>query len=238
MTRLGKILVFVNLVFSVVLAGIALGIFTNHIDWVGVPPNQSEGEIKKREAELTTLKDLFNRNVTRWQREYAELPRQEQSRRDLQAWYAQQLEAVRQGPAQPIKVLTFANGALALDQQERPQLGQAPNAGWLPIRSLDEQLAATDQQITATAKDIQGTITQEQALSLVLNGGQGVPNGLRKLLAETREAVRGAEQELQHVKKLRINGKEDTGSLLNRQRQLRARLDLLKKGGRETARLP
>jgi hypothetical protein len=238
MTRLGKILVFVNLVLTLMLAAFALGVFTNRIDWVGTPPNQSEGEIKKREAEIATLKEVYTRSVTRWQRESADLPAQIASRQKNQGWYAQQLKAVVEGKGanQPIDVLVFNNGALQVDGNTGlPVLRQAANPNWLPIRAQDEVLAAVDKDVASTAKEIQATITKEEELSKILNG---VPGGLRSVLADTQEARRASELELQHVKKLRINGKEEAGSLLNRQRQLKARLELLKKNGIEAARLP
>src|SRR6266478_4333470 len=128
MTQLGKILVFVNLVFSLVLAAFALGIYTNRIDWVGPSASQSEGEINKRVADIKTLTEVYNRSTARWLREYANLPAQEKQRKDNETWYAQQLAALVEGKGgnQPIDILVFQNGALQLNQQQLPQLGPAP----------------------------------------------------------------------------------------------------------------
>src|SRR5439155_23529040 len=120
MTRLGKILVFVNLVFSLVLAAFALGVFSNRINWTGTAPGQSEDEIKRRDSEIKNLQDLYAGNVRRWQQEYADLPAQEQQRKANQEWYAQQLTAVAQGGNQPIGVPVFQGGGLQLAPQGRP----------------------------------------------------------------------------------------------------------------------
>jgi hypothetical protein len=237
MTTLGKTLVYVNLVLSLVMATFALGVMTNRVPWVEMPPKESDSIIKQREGEVKQLQDVYTRATQRWQQERKDLPDVQAKQKENQAWYDQQLQALVNGPAAPINLLVFQNGKLQLTQKGLPALAPAQNPQWQPIRVMDQLTEATDKQIAQAFKDTQGYIRQEGELSLVLNGQIGGARGLRALLEEAQTAEKNAAAELVHVKELRINGREQAGSLVHRQRQLRARLEVLKKVG-VTAQLP
>lgn len=233
MTKLGKLLVYLNLLFGVGLAALALGIATNRIEWVGAKPSESKGEIEKVDADIKAQQDLFERSTQRWQFERRTLASLEQKRRADQQWYAQQLKAMEdgKGPNLPVDVLVFENGQLKLDKNGLPVLEPARDRRWLAIKALDQQIEIVDKEIVKEQGDIFALIKQEEALTRILNGNMGRPRGLRDLLDETATAQKQASLELLFVKRMRINGLEEASSLVNRQRQLKARLEVLKKTG-------
>ena len=69
-TMLGKTLVFVNLTLSIVFAAMAVGLYTNHIDWPGgggPSVDKSQGEYNKRKAERLEREKIAQQAMARWQ---------------------------------------------------------------------------------------------------------------------------------------------------------------------------
>src|SRR5947209_6453959 len=89
-TLIGKILVFTNLVFSLMLAALAIGIVTNRMDWAPSPP-ESDGLHALKTAEIAQKKEAFVRSRLRWKGERDSLLVLEKKRPDDQKWYAEQL---------------------------------------------------------------------------------------------------------------------------------------------------
>ena len=103
MTRFGKLLIFMNLVLSVVFAGWAAGIYAQRIDWApartlfGEPIEDRPGRVKERGDQVKALVELRDLVETRWQHSTANLTHQEQHRINYQQWYAQELATIRTG---------------------------------------------------------------------------------------------------------------------------------------------
>src|SRR5436190_18478381 len=140
MTKFGKILIFINLALSIGMAAVALGLYSNRIEWAGAKPNESEGEINKLKTEITNQQALFGPNVQRWLKEKNDLAQQEALQARARRFYAEKLELLDKGKGQnqPIDVLVFNNGQLQLDAQGLPVLQPSPNKNLLGAQPQDQ----------------------------------------------------------------------------------------------------
>lgn len=231
MTRLGKLLVYLNVALSIAMAGLALGLYSNRVDWAGTKPSESEGELKKFETELNNKREHFGRSVTRWRQEGKLLSDAEAFQAMARPWYAQQLELLvkGRGPRVPVDVLVYNGGVVRLDPKGLPMLQPSPDKALWAETVLDQETLATDNEIAKEIAETQTLIDEENKLTLALNGRPGNPKGLRALLVEMLAAEKRSGEELLYVKRERINSREATNSLLHRQQQLRDRLNLLRK---------
>src|SRR5438270_8812501 len=94
-TLLGKILVVINLVLSLVLAGLAVGVYTNRINWSGplkpVPGQAAAGELAKHKDDFEHWLPLASGARQDWEKETVALVAVEEQRPVDQKWYAEQL---------------------------------------------------------------------------------------------------------------------------------------------------
>jgi hypothetical protein len=98
MTKFGKGLVLANLIFSLLMATWAIGVFGNRIDFTNAKkPDQTLGEFAKREAQIKELKDAFRPADAAWARARAAVTFEEFYRPQFQDWYAKQLQHLRTG---------------------------------------------------------------------------------------------------------------------------------------------
>src|SRR5438094_1159144 len=114
MTTTAKVLVFVNLVLSVVFVAWAAGLLTNQVPW-HTPP---AGEGPKVQGMVATLQDEIRRLTAardsadqRWGDAYVELQAVEKQRADAQKYEADLLQSARQGDVRdispPVQQLVF-----------------------------------------------------------------------------------------------------------------------------------
>src|SRR6266496_4002673 len=97
MTTFGKILIFINLALSVGMAALALGLYSNRIEWAGAKPNESEGEIAKLTTEIKNQQGLFGPAVAHWNKEKRDLAEEEDLQARARKFYGEQLELLVKG---------------------------------------------------------------------------------------------------------------------------------------------
>src|SRR5262249_34783806 len=98
MTKFGKALVLFNLVFSLLMAVWAIGVFTNRVDFSNTKkPDQVMGLLAQREGRVNEVKDAFRPADAGWTHARAAVYFQESLRPKLTAWYAEQLQNARDG---------------------------------------------------------------------------------------------------------------------------------------------
>jgi hypothetical protein len=238
-TKFGKILVFANLVLSVMFASMAVGIYTNRIDWPGFRTasyqgEEVRGELAQRKKDVKDAEDVASKALTRWLEATKKLNNLElKERPEALAWYANKLLILDQGKdqagqVQAVTSLVQKDGQLVLFQNG--QLVPGPTAQPLQSRSyyvaefgknakaIQDQVDLTNQAL-ATAED----------LTVRINGIPEKQKGLRDLLREEETAHRNALDELEYVKPFRYNRQAEAELLSKRQIALEARLDELKK---------
>jgi hypothetical protein len=236
-TRLGKILVLVNLVLSVLFAVWALGIYANRIDWPGtgsptIPGEKALGELRKRDDEIKEYSSKANKAgiaLSSWRAWNARLAALEAARPAAQAQYSAKLQSLDDGQG-PVTGFVF-------DQQGRLGNGpEVPGAGGQPLRSrtiYQQQTAAAEKQIEDLNKqanqDLHAAEDQTVQLNGVREGDQVKQKGLRDLLREEQVARQNALDEIEYVRPFRYNRQAEGALLQKRQATLVERLEELKK---------
>jgi hypothetical protein len=232
-TTAGKALVLINVVLSVVLAGLAFGIYSNHVDWPGVnmPANRrASAEYPSKKAAVDDLQKAAPIGVARWNEALTELMTLEKTRPADQATYEQNLRALDKGPS-PVRLLVRqAKGGIILGANGLPALKVANP----PLLARDDAMAAierTEKEIADTIEATQKVIQEEQKLTEEINGVGGGQKGLRDLVNEEMVAKENAVKELEYLRPLRYNFQVESMLLDKRGRSLQGRLDELRSAG-------
>lgn len=196
MTLFGKLLVFLNLGLSVMLAALGLGFYTNRLDWTmspakdGMPP----GELKQRQdalrvqwAKVPPAANIWRMNLASLQiAERGVSPDGSGSRSKQREWYAAELEALRTGDA-PLQAVVVNQGTVAMDPNSpgRPQLAPARDKFGNPLRSMKYYLEEEKKQLeslTALDAALQKAVQEDILLTEVQTGPADV-DFLERLLA-------------------------------------------------------
>jgi hypothetical protein len=237
MTNIGKGMVLGIFVFSLALAAMAWGILGNQIDWASTPGvAEADGlhdiKLKAIESEQGEMKRLR----ALWKEENDKLFVREGRRLGNSKFYVSELANLRGQDAkgqeinEPVRVLTYQpDGRLIVDGNGRPVM--APNPDLKNQRALEDDLRKLEGEVQATIKQVNDLIEEQYKLTLQLRGDPGKVKGLLALLEDAERDKRNAEAELEAARQEAINGRVAAQALLNRQRQLQARVKELRELG-------
>ncbi len=253
-TQLAKILVFVNLVLSLVFASWALGVYTQRIDWgkKAAAADRPAGELARRLEAIDRLgggsrEGSRQRAEARWSRAHQYLQALERVRDQNQQWYAQQLQVLFTGMiggkpiVPPVQALVYNQGVLVVDPLPfgRPQLRPVADRAGQPLpalQSLDQEYQKTNKEIESTMKTIAGLIQKERELTVVING-EGPRKGLRRQLAEEQAETDKVLAEQEYLRPLFYNRHAEAQLLQERQKALEDRLKELQGAGKTASRV-
>jgi hypothetical protein len=109
MEKAGKVLVLVNVGFSLLLAAVAGVLAYNRVDWTNSPAKegQPEGELVKRAQRLKEYQASVKPAEAAWRAARAELPVKEDRLRKDREWYAAELERLSKEDNNPIVQVEF-----------------------------------------------------------------------------------------------------------------------------------
>lgn len=239
MTALGKTLLLINIVLSLTMAALALGIYTNHIDWPGQQtPDKSASPYLEARAAVDEAGKAAAVAVGRYDDGHTVVAALEARIPEDAALYAQKLDILRGQDAtgKPvqgrIQVLTFPAGVRRLDKDGIPLLTwRQPAEPLKSVRTLNAEIEATEKKIQDELRTHQDLVRKQQAHTIELNGDSPTARGLRALLAEEQNARRDAAAELQHLQSFRYNAEVETELLRKRHAALSARLKELRRLG-------
>jgi hypothetical protein len=243
MTTVGKVLLLTNLVLSLFMAGLAFGIYSNHMDWPGVQAGVA-GE--KPSSEYLELKSDVDESLKAAGIAQARYDEAQETVVHLEKQIPQYLEdyarelAILQGEDAnhnpinaPLRLLVF-----------QPRVGRTTSASGLPAlawqnpprplkskRSLFAAIADTEKEIQTQMRAIEELVRKEQDRTIELNGLAAQQKGLRALLDEERKVKNQAALELQHLKPLRYNSEVELEILEKRGQSLSARINELRRLG-------
>jgi len=239
MTRFGKVLVFINLAVSLLLAGWAFSVYANRPDWV--KGGKASGRLADRQKEIQQLQTaLATATAGRQEVRTALLAREDKLLADRE-WYHNQLQKLRTGPAPkdrtPIQMLSLVKGLPVPDpkNQNRPRMVEAKDRADQPLHGM----SAYDQELDTKRKELSGVLKQYDELvkrdsdlteELTGNKMKGI-KGLHQRLEDEKAKRQGVIAELKRVKPRLVNTVVEGQLILNRQKQLESRIDELKKGG-------
>src|SRR5258707_6340625 len=135
MTQFGKILICVNLVFSVLLAAWALGVYTNRVDWANQKASAEQPtEIKKRQARVDEAQKARAWAEPRLRDNYNFLLATENQRRTNAVWYDQQIQSLRNGQGN-MKTIDYQMGKFVLDRAGLPQMSEFKTSAGQPLQA-------------------------------------------------------------------------------------------------------
>jgi hypothetical protein len=234
-TLLGKILVLVNLTLSLLLAGVALGIKTNAIDWPGTAAGGGKGQavqgvFPQRKAEFQALQPLVAQAARDWRRADADLATRQQERAKDLKWFNDQLLVLDQGPGPIQQVAPNQPGQAAIG----PPAMQPASGKLMPRGDFLRILARLSTNISRELTRILDLENQESQLTAEMEGTRAQP-GLRALIGVEQQAAANSEAEAKTVEPLRINYQVDAQVLRHRQQVLKARVAELEQKGSQPA---
>lgn len=250
MTALGKFLVFFNLACGLAFGGIALGLYTNRINWpgtsqAGASPEAAQGELGKRKQETDQLKENVLRVRTRWKdalygnpkivstdaldAKIQGLIKLEELRPQRQAYYQEQLTIRRTGKNvemkdvdNPVKDLDYKEGKLQVDEKNGYPI--LKDLEFLSLADLHAQIKLTQEKIDETIEGIKKDIKTQEKLS-------GEIKVIRKLQGEEEQVRQNAVAQLKFLEPFLYNFELESQVLLKRQRSLESRVQELKGAG-------
>jgi hypothetical protein len=236
-TSLGKILVFANLILSILFATWALGLYTNRLDWPGggapvIPGGKALGEVGTRKAEIADREKATSLALNNWILGNATLNAMEFTQRPTaQKWYADKLKLLEDGQA-PVGALVYGkDGKLQLqDGAAIPGPDGQPLRARAPVQQLIAATEAETQQLNTQAlNDLKEAEELTAQINGVREGNEIKLKGLRDLLAEEELANTRGKSEIEYTRPFRYNRQIEAALIQERQAALAARMDELKK---------
>jgi hypothetical protein len=237
MTLLGKILVCVNLVISLMMAALGIGLYTQRINWTNQPPkataDKPQGELAARIEQIKDRWAALQLAEARQQTALAGLRTVEAQRPADQKWYAQQLDHMRQGADEksPAPALVYQDGRLVLDDKvpTRPALVNGADRSKQPLRSLQAYARDIDErqkETLAARQKLTELVEEDTKLTQQMVGAKG----LRQRLEDEEDKRQRVEQEIEEfVRPQLVNVLVESELLLKRRDALRGRIDELKR---------
>ncbi|HZU34714.1 MAG TPA: hypothetical protein VFA18_02325, partial [Gemmataceae bacterium] len=229
-TRLGKVLVYVAVVLSVLMCAMGVGVYTNRLDWAGkgTPP----GIVFAHEAtarDSTKLVESAAPAVYDAYQGQAGLLLAETTRPAHQHWYIDQLAILEGQDAHgqvlnaPVPEVAYGpTGQLTFDQNGHPAMKQTALAS--RVRAVEELKKVRDR-----IADVLAAITKRQkeftALTLLINGDkENHRKGLKEEIQEVRAAQQKADTHVETLRPLTINRHVEALILEQRKDALDARI--------------
>jgi hypothetical protein len=248
MTMLGKVLVFFNLAFSLLLASWAFSLYANNIDGIdkkGKSAGQTTVEYALRDTELEELWKGIPPAQANWLSERQKVLNEESRLADERSWYQTEINHlfVTANAANPVGEIAFApkddekngikKGQILLDDKGHPLLVPVKDGAGNPLQALAVYLKQDDdilQSLQAVLQKHQEQIDEANTLTdRIIGDEKAGRRGLhRRLLDEkNKDAAILAEQQL--TRPQLINTVVESELILKRKNQLEKRLEELKK---------
>jgi hypothetical protein len=230
-TFLGKLLVMLNVALSLLLAGLAFGLFATGIDW-----SDNQAKAGKPEGETLTLRKQLQKELGQqghrsllqqaeksqgamaaWEAARVDLLNTEDYRRRVRPIYATRLQRLLAG-AGPVQEVELANHMPALDKSLLPVMKDAEHNG-AKMRTRDtyfkdiglqrdEALSLDGRLLAYYREDLKHTdkIVGDK-------DKKGDDPGLLALLARDRDKREGLEEEMRLVESQDVNTKIDAAAV-------------------------
>jgi hypothetical protein len=190
MTTFGKVLVFLNLVLSIGAAALAMGLYTQRVNWTGKPgADGTPGKIKDLADKINQRYAALGVAQARFGAAPTQLFLAENLRSAGQSTFRQQLADLNNGN-QPLLEVVVKDGAVVMDPKANwlPMFVQAKDRQGLPMLSIASQLAAIHKTQEATQKtmvEIAQAHKDNSEITALLIGDKGLRERLAQELAKT-----------------------------------------------------
>ncbi len=231
LTRVGRILIFVNLALGLAFCFWAYGLYAN--------PRDMQAEAKIRTERMNELRKVEPAATASWRKAVADLVRVETRRPQLQAQYAQILQSLETGkPNLPIRAVAYVKGQMQIDPQSGlPFFAPVTAADGKPILGLDNLQRLRENYKTVQSKRAEvrqkadDQAKQEDQLTAQIKN-------LRLDLAREQLAEQKSVDEQEHLKPLLYNRQAEALLLGERKQAMETRLKELGGSSTSVARKP
>jgi hypothetical protein len=245
MTKLGKILVFLNLVISGLMAGWALALYTNYIDWSEAPPKGVEpgGLLGQRKERIKELQAALGPPQVSWMEARTNLHRREDQRQGDLLWYQAELQHLRTGATRdnPCRLVVIPDDPrqpgrhLPVPDPKnffRPQMAPAQDRSGQPLQALDkyEKISRdTLEKLMMVLSEAEAKYEEDRKLTNLMVGEEdkGI-KGLQQRIIDERAKREGILAEQRVIEPLWKVNEVDTELLLRRRETIAERLNELK----------
>jgi hypothetical protein len=212
------------------LAGIALAIYANRIDWLGVVAGSQRQENYPSKKDLESKQQAAALGTARYDEAKTELEALERRRpRDTER-YAKALEPLESSQDSVPDIVRQARTGVPILSPDGLPTFKPSNPPLQCRQDYQRKIADVEDSIAKTIQETKHTIEEEQKRTEELNG-TGQQPGLRDLLREERVAKEKAVAELRYLQPLRYNFQVESVLLDKRRRSLQERLQELDRLG-------
>jgi hypothetical protein len=233
MTKLGKLLVFLNVALSLLFATWAGFLLALRVDW-SVDKNKG-GELAARKEKIdTTLKNALPQAELRWKAEQVRLAALETPRPAERKWYADQFQILRETATidKPAKLVSVVEGRAVPDAKNagRPTLVDAKDPVGRPLQSLRaslRDLEVAEKDLAGFAERLDKALEEDKTLLAKINGEKGLI-ARRETEKVKRERVI---EEVKEVEPLKDNTRAELQQFQSLRDRLMLRIDELQKRG-------
>jgi hypothetical protein len=259
MTLFGKILVFFNLAFGLLLAGWAFNLYANGIDWTDRKEgNTPVGEFAIHEAQLDELWKGVPPAQADWRRNRDALQKAEASLAADRVWYDKEMWHVFAGPTKddPVGQIVVAakdvlaaqddprsgvkkgdilvrKGQVLLDDKGYPQLAPLKDRAGKPLESLAEY----NEKDRKVLLDLEGVMKKHEEqiaeanklTDRIIGDKDKGVRGLQKRIEDERAKDADVVAEQKLIRPLLINTVVESELIFKRKTQLERRIEELKK---------
>src|SRR5262249_9983451 len=186
MTRLGQVLVFVNLVFCVFLAAWSVANFATRTQWKD--PEQQVGELVELHKQIEVAWKAYPEATPRWARSREEVLAREAGRPEDRRWDEDELRLLRSaatGKNPSREAVPDAKGQTVPDPKDnnRPKMQKAKARDGTDLLSLEEYTRLDAAELTRSTEklaELLKLIDEDIELTAKMNG----PKGLKQRLED------------------------------------------------------
>jgi hypothetical protein len=244
MTGLGKLLVFANVALSLVFLALAVGTYTNRLNWFSYQKEGGEkviGKVQQLQDRVNELVKARDPAEARYYLATNQLAYLESERDQRTRWYAEQLAAVQSG-ADPVYELALPGGLdptgklVVPNKAERKAVvvqgmtmdGKVDNLPTQTITTYREQVANRQFTLDGLIKQTDALVAEHKKLTEIIAAPK---TGLRDQINVQLGFQAEARSELNYLAPLLTNRTAEALLLLQRTEQLRKRLAELQAAG-------
>ena len=241
MNVLGKLFVFATFTASLLFLALAIGVYSNHIQW-GKDTQTKQEQLSKVEALLEKIAQLtFSREraTARYGQAFQAIALAESEQKQRREFYDAKLELLKTGKDSKGQVVPNSVQQLDFDKQgmvvvklmgAADLVVQVRGTPLLPTEAALAQIASLTKQMGDEEKQIVAYQEQLKDLTTVMQGGPNTPGLIREQEIQVEARLRAIDEQ-ENLKPTLANRYSEAVLLLKREAALRKRLEQVEKAG-------
>jgi hypothetical protein len=239
MNFVGKLFVMLTFAGSLVFLALAIGVYSNHVEWKGKDPKAAPGIVDRAQQKIDKLAYSRDRALARYAQAYSEVGKLEPERALRKLFYQAKFDMLSTGKDDKGNPVATPVQALEFDKQGVVQVrligGPATNLEFrggplLTLELVNQQRVAADKRILEEVAKIEAFQTELEALTVAMQGGPNTVGLIKEKEIQVDARKRAVEQQ-EFLKPTLTNRYSEAVLLLKREAGLRKRLEQVEKSG-------